>query len=37
MQILHRFAGSIQYYFDEIADPDRYRPIIARNAKPNDL
>ena len=26
MQILHRFAGSIQYYFDEIADPDRYRP-----------
>jgi hypothetical protein len=26
MQILHPFAGSIQSYFDEIADPDRYRP-----------
>ena len=26
MQILHPFAGSIQHYFDEIADPDRYRP-----------
>ena len=26
MQILHPFAGSIQCYFDEIADPDRYRP-----------
>jgi hypothetical protein len=26
MQILHPFAGSIQQYFDEIADPDRYRP-----------
>jgi len=26
MQILHPFAGSIQRYFDEIADPDRYRP-----------
>jgi hypothetical protein len=25
MQILHPFAGSIQHYFDEIADPDRYR------------
>jgi hypothetical protein len=26
MQILHPFAGPIQRYFDEIADPDRYRP-----------
>jgi hypothetical protein len=26
MQILHPFAGPIQSYFDEIADPDRYRP-----------
>ncbi len=26
MQILHPFAGSIQHYFDETADPDRYRP-----------
>jgi hypothetical protein len=26
MQILHPFAGSIQSYFDEIADPDRCRP-----------
>ena len=26
MQMLHPFAGSIQRYFDEIADPDRYRP-----------
>jgi hypothetical protein len=26
MQILHPFAGSIQRYFDDIADPDRYRP-----------
>jgi len=26
MQILHPFAGSIQHYFDEIADPERYRP-----------
>ena len=26
MQIVHPFAGSIQRYFDEIADPDRYRP-----------
>src|SRR5260370_17122304 len=26
MQILHPFAGSIQRYLDEIADPDRYRP-----------
>src|SRR6266566_8779636 len=26
MQIVHPFAGSIQHYFDEIADPDRYRP-----------
>ena len=26
MQILHPFAGSIQRYFYEIADPDRYRP-----------
>jgi len=26
MQILHPFAGAIQSYFDEIADPDRYRP-----------
>ncbi|MGA3092751.1 MAG: DUF6431 domain-containing protein [Terriglobales bacterium] len=26
MQILHPFAGSIQSYFNEIADPDRYRP-----------
>lgn len=26
MQILHRFAGSIQDYCQEIADPNRYRP-----------
>jgi len=26
MQILNPFAGSIQCYFNEIADPDRYRP-----------
>jgi hypothetical protein len=26
MQILHPFAGSIQHYFDEIVDPERYRP-----------
>jgi Domain of unknown function (DUF6431) len=26
VQILHPFAGSIQQYDDEIADPDRYRP-----------
>ena len=26
MQILHPFAGSLQRYSEEIADPDRYRP-----------
>ena len=26
MQILHPFAGSIQQYAEQIADPDRYRP-----------
>jgi hypothetical protein len=26
MQILHPFAGPIQRYFEEISDPDRYRP-----------
>ena len=26
MQMLHPFAGSIQQYFEEVADPDRYRP-----------
>jgi len=26
MQILHRFAGSIQRYSEELADPDRSRP-----------
>lgn len=26
MQILHPFAGSIQQYFEEISDPNRYRP-----------
>jgi uncharacterized protein DUF6431 len=26
VQILHPFAGSIQQYAEEIADPDRYRP-----------
>jgi hypothetical protein len=26
MQILHPFAGSIQHYLDQIADPDRHRP-----------
>ena len=25
MQILHRFAGSIQQYLEQIKDPDRYR------------
>jgi hypothetical protein len=26
MQILHPFAGSVQHYLEEVADPDRYRP-----------
>jgi hypothetical protein len=26
MQIVQRFADSIQSYLEEIADPDRYRP-----------
>lgn len=26
MQILHPFTGSIRQYFDEISDPDRFRP-----------
>lgn len=26
MQILHPFAGAIQQYAEQIADPDRYRP-----------
>ena len=26
MQILYRFAGSIQQYSEELSDPDRYRP-----------
>jgi len=26
VQILHPFVGSIQQYFEEITDPDRYRP-----------
>jgi transposase-like protein len=26
VQILHPFVGSVQQYFNEIADPDRYRP-----------
>jgi len=26
MQILHRFAGMIQRYSEELSDPDRYRP-----------
>ena len=26
MQILHRFAGSIERYSEELSDPDRYRP-----------
>ena len=26
MQMLHLFAGSIQHYLDQIADPNRYRP-----------
>jgi hypothetical protein len=26
VQILHRFAGSIPQYLQEISDPDRYRP-----------
>jgi hypothetical protein len=26
MQILHRFAGSIHRYSEELSDPDRYRP-----------
>ena len=26
MQILHRFAGSIQGYSEELSNPDRYRP-----------
>jgi transposase-like protein len=26
MQILHPFAGSVQRYSEELADPDRYRP-----------
>jgi hypothetical protein len=26
MQILHPFTGSIQQYFEEVSDPNRYRP-----------
>jgi hypothetical protein len=26
VQILYPFVGSVQQYFEEIADPDRYRP-----------
>jgi len=26
MQILHRFAGSIRRYSEEVSDPNRYRP-----------
>jgi hypothetical protein len=26
MQILHPFAGSVQQYLEQLADPDRYRP-----------
>ena len=26
MQILHPFVGAVRQYFNEIADPDRYRP-----------
>jgi hypothetical protein len=26
MQMLHPFAGSIEQYFKEVADPDQYRP-----------
>ena len=26
MQILHRFAGSVQQYIEQLADPDCYRP-----------
>ena len=26
MQMVHPFAGSIQHYLDQIANPDRYRP-----------
>jgi len=26
VQILHPFVGSVRQYFNEIADPDRYRP-----------
>jgi hypothetical protein len=26
VQILHRFAGSLQQYLQEVSDPDRYRP-----------
>jgi hypothetical protein len=26
MQILHRFASSIQRYSEELSDPNRYRP-----------
>jgi len=26
MQILHPFAGSVQQYIEQLADPDRYRP-----------
>src|ERR1700689_481996 len=26
MQILHRFAGSVQQYIEQLADPDSYRP-----------
>jgi transposase-like protein len=26
MQILHPFAGSVQQYTEQLADPDRYRP-----------
>src|SRR5215467_2093168 len=26
MRVIHRFAGSIQRYSEELSDPDRYRP-----------
>jgi hypothetical protein len=34
VQILHPFAGFIQQYAEEIIDPDRHRPNIARSVKP---
>ena len=35
MQILHPFAGSVQQYLEQLADPDHIGPLIVRSARPN--